>query len=66
MSYQVSLSHHSISRSPTYKAATLDEAKDIAEREFGDGFNDHEVVIAEDDEYGEIVARRRLDETEWR
>lgn len=63
MTYTVYLSHSSIGRSPEYKAVTIDEAKEIGDREFGGGFNDHKIVVA--NEQGYTVATRLLGDDDW-
>jgi 23S rRNA pseudoU1915 N3-methylase RlmH len=63
MAYTVTLSHHSISRAPEYKAETIEEAKKIGDNEFSGGFNDHEIIVC--DEQGNTVASRRLGDDEW-
>lgn len=62
--YTISLSHHSISRSRevTY-TGTLAGAKRKATTEFGDGFADHSIVIADADGY--TVAKRKMTDRNW-
>ena len=62
--YTIGLSHHSIGRSRevTY-TGTLAGAKRAATREFGDGFADHSIVIA--DAEGYPVAKRKISDRKW-
>ncbi len=62
--FTATLSHHSISRARSISAPTLSSAKRKATQEFGDGFNDHRLVIY--DEHGNLIASRRIDERRWR
>ena len=63
LKYTVTLSHHSISRAAKYQAATIEGAKQIGDAEFSGGFNDHKIVVT--DENGNTVASRRLGNDEW-
>jgi hypothetical protein len=63
MAYTVTLSHHSISRAPEYKAESLEAAKKIGDDEFSGGFLDHIIIVT--DERGDTVASRRLADDDW-
>ena len=65
--YTATIAHHSISRAREIKInGTLEVAKRRATKEFGDGFIDHEIIIREDREEGEVIARRKIGERNWR
>lgn len=64
MAYTVTISHHSIARAAVLKAETLDEAKQLGDRKFGDGFADH-VIVVRDGDNGEVVATRIIGGGEW-
>jgi hypothetical protein len=68
MIYEISLSHHSLSRSRvvTY-SGTLAGAKRRASAEFGDEFRDYQIVISTiaADGFPEMVAQRRVGSRGW-
>lgn len=64
MAYNVTLAHHALARAPSYQARTLQGAKALGTRMFGDGFRDHEIVVTDSD--GFPIARRRIAESRWR
>jgi hypothetical protein len=61
--YIVTLSHHSISRAPQYEAWSIEAAMKIGDEEFSGGFNDHLIVVSDED--GNIVATRKLADDAW-
>jgi len=62
--YYIGLRHHSIASSREVAVTgTLAQAKRAATREFGDGFQDHEIIIV--DSFGDIASRRRVSERRW-
>lgn len=66
--YTATISHHSISRARIIDAGdTLLAAKRAATREFGDGYNDHVIVIYDTTRRpgDQMVASRRMDCRKW-
>jgi len=62
--YTATLAHSSISRAPQIKVSgTLAAAKRAATGRFGDGFQDHEIRIHDED--GDLVASRRVGDRRW-
>lgn len=62
--FEIGLSHHSISRSRTVThRGSLSGAKRKATREFGDGFQDHTIVVMDADGY--TAARRLIRDRRW-
>ena len=61
--YSITIRHHSIARARVERyTGTLPAAKRFATREFGAGFNDHEIVIYLGED---LVARRRIGADRW-
>jgi hypothetical protein len=65
--YIVSFRHHSVSNAPEINVfGSLDRAKNVANRSFGDGFRDHELVIYQiSTMFPHLVAARRIGERTW-
>jgi hypothetical protein len=62
--YTAGIRHHSVAQAPEITVTgTLAQAKRAATARFGDGFQDHELVIL--DTHGDVVATRRLDAARW-
>ena len=62
--YQATIRHHSIASARTITVTgNLTQAKRAATAEFGDGYNDHKIVIAND--RGDIVASRTIADKSW-
>ena len=67
--YTATITHHSISRTPTIDAGdTLTAAKRKATQEFGDGFEDHLITITDTtiaNPFEATVAQRRIGAKRW-
>ena len=69
MTYTATIQHHSISRAPVIPVGDdLAKAKRAATREFGDGFNDHTIVIMTEPTPANpsgVVATKRIGGGKW-
>lgn len=65
--YTATIVHHSIASAHTIDCGDdLEEAKKLADAEFGDGFLDHVIIIFENrGEYDETVTSRKIANDEW-
>lgn len=64
--YTATICHHTIGRARVEGVGNdLEQAKKLADQEFGDGFLDHTIVIYDRNNYGPAVAWRRIGDDEW-
>lgn len=64
--YKMTSKHHStVGHWERCESKTLEEAKREASERFGDGYQDHKIVIAEDDERSEVVTEKLVGASSW-